>query len=661
MRPTDAHRNWPLVIACIATALVAIVLYWPTLQLPLIYDTLLHIRIAGNLDLATVWLPTEAFGFYRPMTFLPLVFIRDLFGEYPNWLLHGMNIVQHAANAALLTWLAWRLWRRTGQALFSGLLFAVFPFSYQAVAVYGHNVHPALVGVVLLGLHAWLTAQRSRKRRWWAATALLFAVGLLTHESVVLFGGLAGLMQVADPRWGVQSADWRARRAIITKRRFWLPPTLFVVAGAVYLALYQLLPITRAPQAAAAADGSQKLLYLLQTAAYPITWVAGLLDSVPAVTVILVAVAVTLGLTVLAWRRYWTALLFGWGWWLAASAVIAIPLPAAYLTRGPRLLYLGSVGLALLWPILLRALFARGADGSRNRVFAKNPVSLARLLTGALVLALLVGNWVFVRDRLDAYRQLTAAAEVMQATLADRPPDDGIVAVNLPQWTAPPRNMYPLGAEFVQQLGDYLFFEEWVDVNVGGNRPNAAVRLDDLLADPGYGYAVHAQTTWADAPWDATLHLFITHYEPDGPQVTRTGWVEPDTGPGALGRVGPYELVSAAATQCEGRVSAEVRLRPIAQPEATTSLFVQALAADGTLLGQADRPPLGVRADLFAPTPKRALVDQRTVTVPTGSEAATVLLGAYDFVTGERLPALWLDGADAPDNALTIPIRACDQ
>ena len=85
-------------------------LYWRTLQLPLIYDTLLHIRIAGGLNLGSVWLPTEAFGFYRPMTFFPMLVIKQLFHRYPAWLLHGNNVLQHVVNAGLLAWLSWRLW-----------------------------------------------------------------------------------------------------------------------------------------------------------------------------------------------------------------------------------------------------------------------------------------------------------------------------------------------------------------------------------------------------------------------------------------------------------------------------------------------------------------------------------------------------------------------
>ncbi len=155
------HR---VTVTAVFTAIIAIILYWPSLRLPVIYDSLLHIRISDDLTLANVWLPTQKFGFYRPLTFVPLILIQKLFGAYPNWLLHGLNVAQHGLNAALLFLLAWRLWHNWTRAFIVGLLFALFPFSFQAIAVYGHNVHPATTGLILLGLHTYLKAEGGRQK-----------------------------------------------------------------------------------------------------------------------------------------------------------------------------------------------------------------------------------------------------------------------------------------------------------------------------------------------------------------------------------------------------------------------------------------------------------------------------------------------------------------
>lgn len=663
MARNDIDNRWLVLLACIATAMVAIVLYWPTLRLPLIYDTLLHIRIAGNLDLVSVWLPTADFGFYRPMTFFPLILVRYLFGGYPNWLLHGMNIVQHGVNAALLTWLVWRLWGKLGRATLSGLLFAVFPFSYQAVAVYGHNVHPTLVGLILLGLHAYLTARRTEKAIWWVVTALIFVLGLLTHESVILFGVFAGLMQLADPAWGLYSADWKTRRRTVFSRRFWLQPVLFIVAGLSYLILYQFLPITRAPQLAAeSGDLWQKVLYLLQAAAYPLTWLARWVDGISAETIIFVAIAATVLLTLFAWRRFWPTLVFGWGWWLTASVLIAIPLPSSYLTRGPRLLYLGSVGLAIVWPVLLEALFTRKTTEDTAKP-EKSPRWSALLVVMGLVIitVIFVTNWVFVRDRLHAYADLTATEQVLATTLADRPADEGVVVVNFPQWTAPARNTYPLGAEFVQQLGDYLFFEEWLDHNLGGNRPNAAVQLDELLTDAGYGYAVHNQAPWAAIDWEHDNNFFVTYYTPEGPQPQWTGRIVNADGDGEAwaGLIGPYGLVSAEAVLCDGVVSAEITLQPTSDLPPTLSLFAQLFDADARLIAQSDRPPLSIRPELLNLYSGQQIIDHRTIQLPPDAVVQSLVIGAYDFTTGTRYPAADSAGTSLPDNAFPVTISPC--
>ena len=215
-------------------AVLALVLYEPVLRLPLIYDTLLHIRITGELDWRTVWLPTPSFGFYRPLTFVPLLLIKDLLGGYPVWLLQGMNWLQHGVNVALLGWLVSRLWPdRPWRTLFTGLLFALFPFSYQAVAVYGHNVHPATTGLLLVGLHLYLREVRRNSRELapspprplapspllrWLPTTLVFGLALLSHESALLFGVLAALVEGAVDRWPLAVGKETEHATRITQR-----------------------------------------------------------------------------------------------------------------------------------------------------------------------------------------------------------------------------------------------------------------------------------------------------------------------------------------------------------------------------------------------------------------------------------------------------------
>ncbi len=342
-------------LAALAVSLVALLLYWPTLRLPLLYDDLLHIRIAKQLNLATVWVPTDAFGFYRPLTFFPMLVIRGLFGYYPAWLLHGLNVGQHAVNVILVIALARRLGRNRLQALATGLLLALFPFAYQAIAVYGHNVHPTTAGLMLIGLHSYLHGIERQRARWWLLTGLLFLLSLLSHESAVLFGPLAALVHWSHRTKVVSltsgdtgqtsnsdanltgSAQTEGNTCgVVVRRRLsaalrYHPWLLFLILGGLYAVTYQLLPLSRTLPGAGSDGGLwPKTLYLLQAAAYPLTWFAHRLPDARADALVLGGMAVALGLT--AWsaccRANRVPLILGWCWWALASVLLVLPLPS---------------------------------------------------------------------------------------------------------------------------------------------------------------------------------------------------------------------------------------------------------------------------------------------------------------------------------------------
>ncbi|MEZ4592507.1 MAG: hypothetical protein R3D55_15390 [Chloroflexota bacterium] len=682
-------------LALLAVGLLAGWLYWPTVRLPLIYDTLLHIRIASGLNFATVWLPTEAFGFYRPMTFFPMLIIQQLFGSYPAWLLHGNNVVQHAVNAGLLAWLSWRLWPDWRRAVAAGTILATFPFAYQAVAVYGHNVHPAMAGLVLLGLHSYLTAislksgtqsyteetqsftERREKisvqsaqsvdkkiRKWLFFTWLLFGVMVLTHETAVLFGGFAALIQIC------------AQPELLTQpRQLWRQPwRWFLLAGVAYLVIYQFLPISRAPQAAEVGrDLWLNGLYLLQAAVFPLAWFAHLLPNVSGQLVTLAGAGLVLAASGwLAWRRpAWRApLLLAWGWWGATSLLLAITLPTDYLLRGPRLLYVGSVGVALLWTQLLAGLWSSPslALPRKGREQAPSPEGrgLGRgLIWTAVLLFILLTSGQFVRTKLAEYAQLTEPVTILKQTptLADE-----IVLVNLPQWLDVPPNTYAIGVEFVTMLGDYLFAEELVNANLPARHPTWAVSLPELQTSQAYAYGVQSQHEWPNTFNNHVRHYFVTSYLPAGPQTAHTGYIVPQQAqpplppPNPIAQLGEYLLTEATAQACNGRITVRLRwLEGRVSVAETTSVFVQVLAADGRLLTQADGPRLGIRPGLLSAPPDSLFYDLRQMTLPEGETAVptTLLVGVYDFASGQRSPARDASGQPLPDNAWRIPIATC--
>jgi len=270
-----------LLLSALLVMLLAGWLYWHTLRLPLFYDTLLHMRIVGDLTWRSVWLPTEAFGFYRPLVFFPMLVIERLFDGYPAWLLHGNNLLQHMVNTGLLVWLSWRLWPDWRRAAAAGAIFAVNPFSYRVVPVYGNNVYLAMTGLMLWGLHGYVTAvSPPNPRKWWLFTWVLFVMMVLKQETAVLFGPFAALVHLnhqpeALGQWLhlLRHKDWRAI--------FQLPWVQFILAGLLYLVVYQFFPISRAPLVDAANNSLWlNWLYLLQAAVFPLAWFAHLLPGV---------------------------------------------------------------------------------------------------------------------------------------------------------------------------------------------------------------------------------------------------------------------------------------------------------------------------------------------------------------------------------------------
>ncbi|MCP4426577.1 MAG: hypothetical protein GY803_18955, partial [Chloroflexi bacterium] len=472
-----------MVITAVVAAATTIILYWPSLHLPIVYDTLQHIRISDDMTLATAWIPTDKFGFYRPFAFIPFILIREIFGGYPNWLLHGLNIAQHGLNVFLLVILAWRLGSSWARALVAGLLFALFPFSYRAIVIYGNNVYPFTIGLILLGLNTYLTAIKTQRPEgkdnppifqrsffWWAVTGFIFLSGLFSHEMMVLFGLLAALVHFNDPAQPPLGSNAPALRA--TFYNFYLlrshPWLLFLLVDIVYVIGYQFLPISIGPSEAITANEGGlwvRAQYMLQAGAYPFTWTAHLLPNMTAKTIILGGTAVTLGLTLWAARRRenWRPLLLGWGWWGVASALVAIPLPTGYLLRGPRLLYLSSVGLGLAWATIVTGSLGHGTNGKR-----KSSLFNPKFLISTLFLAyVLMTNWQYIREKLADYVELTDPVAVMNEVMAERPSSEGVVLINLPQWLAPPRNSYAIGGEYVVMLGTHLFVEELIIANEG--------------------------------------------------------------------------------------------------------------------------------------------------------------------------------------------------
>jgi hypothetical protein len=440
-----------------------------------------------------------------------------------------------------------------------------------------------------------------------------------------------------------------------------LPWLQFILAALLYLIIYQFFPITRAPLVDATNNSLWlNFLYVLQAAVFPLAWFAHLLPNVSGVLVTMVSGILTVGATVwLAWQRpAWRGpLLLAWGWWAGASVLVGLTLPTFYLLRGPRLLYLGGVGAALLWALLLDSVWSgREQAGAWIRMVGGT----------AALLFILITSGQFVQTKLAEYEQLTQPVSVMQE--APLLADAEIVLINLPQWLDVLPNTYAIGVEFVTMLGDYLFVGELTSANLPGEHEAWAVSLPELQSSQAYAYGVQDQHEWPTTFYDQPRHFFITYFLPEGPQTRHTGYVLPRAAlppiapPNPIAQFGSYNLTKAAAEACDGRVTVSSRwLSDDTNIPDTTSIFVQVLDENGRLLTQADGPPLGIRPGLLAASPDDLLMDLREMALAEGETAVphTVLVGIYDFATGARSPAIDAAGQPLPDDAWRFPVTTC--
>ncbi|MEJ2749687.1 MAG: hypothetical protein P8183_17540, partial [Anaerolineae bacterium] len=407
-----------------------------------------------------------------------------------------------------------------------------------------------------------------------------------------------------------------------------------------------------------------RILYMLQAAAYPFSWLAHLLPDVTPRPLVLGATAVTILLIIWAARRRenWWPLLLGWGWWGTSAALIAVPLATSYLLRGPRLLYLSAVGLALAWGTMLTS---RQRPAASNKKLLDNLYSLVASL---LIVFIAVTNWQFVRDKLAEYEQLTSPVAEIGKVMAERPSTEGIALVNLPQWLSPPRNTYAVGTEFVAMLGNYLFAEELIDVNLGDYAVYPVV-VTDLLEHPAYNYGLHqevnfrgeaAATVPIPSDWSATgSQVFIVSYLDEGVQTRHTGGFRPATNAPPIADIGPYTLIEASGLFCDGTAEAHLVWRLREQIPPTASIFVQLLDGNGRLVAQADGPPLNLRPDFITVQPGWEITDRRLLTPTDAGTPAQILVGVYDFTTGERFPAYDGQQASLADNAFRLPVQIC--
>ncbi len=620
-------------------------LYWPSLSLPLSFDDAWSVRLVRDFTFVDLFTRTQNFGYYRPI-YLAYYKLSALAGAHGPLLLHALCIAAHAANALLLLkFIPATLGGRTvGLAFSAAFLFALNPFAVQAVALPAGLNHLLALLFIQLAVLAYDRARQPvhayRRTAWWVGCLGLCVLAFLSNEiglsvvSFVLAYEAARLEQAH--RWPLAAA------------RAW--PVIGLAAG--YVMVYALIPKGAAPEFVFSVEGVlMRALIALQTLTYPLTLLVAPLQLSAEASVLLANVLLAVACLFALRNQESGALLAGALIFAASVALPVLRLATGYVQNAPRVFYVSSVGTAMLWAWLACALAAQ------------LPRSIARAATAAAIAAIsMAGAW-HVREHQSFLARASEPVSAIARAGAALAPDETLLAINTPEWIAPPQRRFPMFYEGAIVLADYVDGSDLVLANAGLIRRVQLAQLA-LPHDPTRLYAFQPFGEPLDL---AQLHnasrVLQTHYLPDGP---RTTWLGGTTlqrhSQVEVSFAGGLALVRRHIQPCREGWVASLQWRGAPSARALTptlSAFVQVLDANGAKLTQNDGAPLDGLLP-FAQLPHdRDIVDRRMLIAP-GAVGATLHTGLYDYVTGERLPATDARGARLDGDALALTLPPLD-
>ena len=203
---------------------------------------------------------SAGYGYYRPIVFVSLKLLHDIFGGYFAPGFHALLLLLHGANAAMVWLLAWHLGQRRDFAWLVALAFATVPFSYEAVAYVASLTHPLVTFWLLLTLLLYRRARLTSKIGFYLAASLTLILGLFSHENGLFIPlALAGMDWLLWPPQTRKIQDW-------VKRPF-LP---YFIPAILYFILWFTIPKAGEQTLPAISELISNLVPTLQTLVYPL-------------------------------------------------------------------------------------------------------------------------------------------------------------------------------------------------------------------------------------------------------------------------------------------------------------------------------------------------------------------------------------------------------
>lgn len=609
---------------------VAFAFYAPSLQFGFFNDDPTgHFRWMEGRSIGSLLTDASGHGYYRPFSFILWQILHSILGQHDPFALHLLNVLAHAANAALVCWLAHQLTDHPIYASLAGLLFALYPFSYEAVPYVGSFVHPLVTLFVLLTLTFYLQWRQGNARWAFAVAHVTLTLGVFTQENAVIAPVLLlALSLVKAPR----------PRVLLRALSFLVEPVVFAAAWLIVPKLPEVRTLSLEAMRA-------NVLPFVQALIYPIAPLA----NRSATTLGILAALSLMALVALAWQARTQGLLtFGLLTWGLASLPSILILDNAYVLGSPRLFYLASVGVTLIWamPVLIaeRLLKLRGywTLGIGVLVFAVCYLPSAGYVRCQLMYQGLAG---------DVGRLM---AEAARAT----PPERSVTFVNLPYFFSSrgsgtecrsPFVFAPTGAVVIPPYADT---RDFVIYNGGPDRPTLALAIRDYrpggqtFGDPASIDQLRQQLgsshVWVFDLIRWRLFDLSAAWQPSAPPVQ------------AQYTMNGVQISNVKSQTSKDRAVVSLTWQVIT-PTPNVKVFAHVYNGNGKLVAQDDSLP----ADGFVPAawckPGDVITDTRTV-VLTGLPAGTyrVTAGMYHEINTTRFEVRDASGARLPDDEILI-------
>lgn len=600
-------------------------------------------------------LPTTDFQFYRPLSTLYVWLFMRADGTFAAPWLHRFQIGYHLINILLAYGISRRLALGRGTAVAVAALFALYPFSYQAVAWAAPNQPMAAV----LQNSAWLAYLLARplpelpapkRPSLWLALSLTFYLLALTVQESSAAVAVVPLLYEFLLRLPV--ADGRSLLEMVKapRRRGWGMALLFPLAGVLYFIAWSLVP-RQGGITGLVVDG-RNLFYLLQGLIYPLIGrPAGYPHDYEAAPVLILLLAVGLIAALLAlarWRRRGRAAWFGLAWAVVSILPALVGLRYAYISLAPRLFYAPALGVALLWGAALWP-----ATRRQEAVWLK---------IGSVVVLLLIGLqsvWL-LRNFAQLYQRGTN--HLHEATAALHEQGDGrLLFLNFPDRFTLKREPYPIGYWGLTLAPVVVGLDAFPPVLIG----QSAASLSRSM--PWVGQAereagpyvvdmrgVIIQPDELAALAEDVTEVYVSGYLADGRfQLQPAGHYQTEALPPCLALFADVVCLHEVSASRQGNSYEITQVWSTAGPLPPEWTIFTHLGVPGQPpLAQADGDAWRGALPLSVWPANRLIVDRRTVPVPEETADLGWRIGVYNWATGERVTAVDSQtGRPQPENS----------